>query len=122
TSDNNQNIKNLREIKEINNIQSFYETLPINELKMIQYRMIKEQNGSGMFPILISILPWLGLIFSKQIQKIAEKNIYFIYIFLTLFTCFALIFILLHYREKAWASLHTEVLKDIIENRQQKEM
>ncbi|WP_209124527.1 hypothetical protein [Alkalihalobacillus sp. BA299] len=113
-----QTIHNLSEINEINTIQTFYETLPLNELKLIHYRMIKEQNGSGMIPVLISILPWLGLIFSKQIQKVADNNIYFIFLFLTFFTLFALIFILLHYREKAWASLHIEIIKDIMEFRE----
>ncbi|WP_216829664.1 hypothetical protein [Alkalihalobacterium elongatum] len=114
-------VKKLREIDEIYKIQKFYESLPLNELKMIQYRMIKEQNGSGTFPLLISILPWLGLIFSKQIQETAEGNLLFIFIFLSFFTCFAIIFILLHYREQAWASVHTEILKDIIKRIEHKQ-
>ncbi|MFV8830031.1 hypothetical protein [Alkalihalobacterium sp. APHAB7] len=119
-TDQQYEVKDIREIDEIYSIQKFYETLPVNELKMIHYRMVKEQNGSGTFPLLISILPWLGLIFSKQIQETAEGNLFFIFIFLTFFTCFAIVFILLHYREQAWASLHTEILKDLIERNENK--
>lgn len=115
------NPKTIREskyLRELYEVRSFYESVESDVLKLIYYRLIKEQNGSGMIPIFVSSIPFLFLIFSQHLHKFlfqeGSRNwLIFIVCYITGIT-FALF---LHFREKAWASSHIEIIKDILEER-----
>lgn len=113
--DFHQNIK-LTEVKEI---QTFYQTVEKSTLKLIYYRMIKEKNGSGIIPIYISSIPWLLFLFSQQLQKFLFKEGSLSWaIFGVIYICSLTISVILHFREKAWAAFHIEIIQDILKEKE----
>jgi len=120
TLSKNKSINKLREIEEINEIRQFYQTLTVSELTNIRYKMIKEQNGMGIIPLLFGSLPWLGFIFSRQLQIFLFKDGAHIWLwFIIGYSLILFLAFLLHYRERAWASLHIEIIEDILSERTQ---
>lgn len=118
TFHNGDSIKDMKEYNEIEEIQSLYRSLDSNTLQLIHYRMIKEYNGSGMIPILVSSAPWLLLLFSKQLST------YLFHEGKWLWAGFSIIYIIalaasviIHFREKAWAAFHMEIIQDILKER-----
>lgn len=112
-----QSIHGLNEIIEINEIQQFYHLLNSPELEKIRYRMIKEQKGNGIIPLLVSSLPWLAFIFSEELHKWVGKNFILLFCFLIIYTFLITFSTILHYREKSWASVHIEIIDDILKER-----
>jgi len=107
-----------KKLKETAEIKTFYDTLDSKTLQLIHYRMIKEQNGMGIIPILVSSIPWLLLLFSSKIQDVLFKEgrllwVIFVFLYLIILT-FSVIF---HFKEKAWAAFHIEIIKDILSER-----
>jgi uncharacterized membrane protein YcjF (UPF0283 family) len=118
TVQNGETIKHMREYQEIEEIQTLYKSLDSNTLQLIHYRMIKEYNGSGMIPILVSSAPWLLLLFSKQLST------YLFHEGKWLWAGFCIVYIIalaasviIHFREKAWAAFHMEIIQDILKDR-----
>ncbi|MFC4620022.1 hypothetical protein ACFO4N_15015 [Camelliibacillus cellulosilyticus] len=103
-------VTSLPEIKEIESIDQFYRQLNREALTMIRYRMLKEKDGNGMIPILISALPWLGFLLSKQLQTLLMKNGFYVLTFLILYTVVTTISVIIHYKEKAWAAIHIAMI------------
>lgn len=118
----NQNIHELREMKEMEQIVQTYQRMSRQELKKIRYRLEKETQGNGMIPVLVSSLPWLLFIFSKQFHSWMAKTggDYFWMILFLLFTVIIVFSIILHYRERAWAGVHIVILDDLLEDSIQK--
>nr|WP_106779616.1 hypothetical protein [Lysinibacillus timonensis] len=114
-------IKESKYLKDIQEVRDFYTSVDSDTLKLIFYRLIKEKNGSGMMPIYVSSVPFLFLLFSQNLQTIlfaaGSRNwLIFVLIYLA-----AITFILfLHFREKAWASCHIEIIQDILVSRKDK--
>ncbi|MEH7386527.1 hypothetical protein V7147_14130 [Bacillus sp. JJ1521] len=110
--------KHLKEMEEVRKIQHFYQGIDSQTLKIIYYRMLKEQNGSGIIPILITAIPWFLFLFANQLQKFLFGRGYFYLILFTILYFFLLFFtVILHFREKAWASFHIQMICDILEER-----
>ncbi|MFC7392940.1 hypothetical protein [Scopulibacillus cellulosilyticus] len=120
TVSNDKEISNLPEIKEIRSIDHFYDQLGDTDLTMIRYRMLKEKDGNGIIPILISALPWLGFLLSKQLQTFLMKSYLYIFIFLVLYTVITIASIIVHYREKAWAAIHIDIIDHKLKQRREK--
>jgi hypothetical protein len=112
-------IKNLQELTELQDIMNFYEQLETGDLLKIKYKMEKEQNGSGILPLLISALPWLLFIFSKQLQTwlLQDKSYTLLWVFIFSYLSFIVLGVIIHLREKSWASVHINILEDIIGER-----
>lgn len=113
-----QAINTCKELVEIEEIQTFYTEMDSSTLNKIQYRMVKEKNGSGIIPIFISAGPWLLFIFSKQLQEFLFQEgsllwIAFVFVYMTILT----MSVIVHFREKAWASVHIEIIQDILRER-----
>ncbi|MEH7222350.1 hypothetical protein V7112_00950 [Bacillus sp. JJ1566] len=112
--------KHVKEMEEVRKIQRFYQGIDSPTLKIIYYRMLKEQNGSGIIPILITAIPWFLFLFSNQLQKFLFGRGYLYLILFTILYFFLLFFtVILHFREKAWASFHLEIICDILEERKE---
>ena len=110
-----------KKLIEISDIQSFYAELESSMLKKIYYRMIKEKNGSGIIPILVSAGPWLLLLFSNQIQQFLFKDEGFLWVIFVLgYISILVISVILHFYEKSWSAVHIEIIQDILQNRQEK--
>ena len=112
------NIHANEKLKETAEIKSFYESLDSKTLKLIHYRMIKEQNGMGIIPIFVTSIPWLLFLFSSKIQEVLLKNgslplMIFIFLYLVLLT----ISTIFHFKEKAWAAFHIEIIMDVLGER-----
>lgn len=118
TSKNKQSLDELGELTEIEEIQTFYRSLKSSTLKKVYYRVLKEENGMGMIPVLVSAGPWVLLLFSKQLQELLFKdgNMPF-FIFITIYLLILVVSIILHFREKAWAAIHSSIIKDILHER-----
>ena len=115
---NGDSIKDMKEYKEIEEIQSLYRSLDSGTLQLIHYRMIKEYNGSGIIPILVSSAPWLLLLFSKQLSTFLFKDGKWLWAGFCIFYLLALaLSVILHFREKAWAAFHMEIIQDILKER-----
>ncbi|MED3661214.1 hypothetical protein NST62_00850 [Ureibacillus sp. FSL K6-8385] len=109
-------------LKELKEVREFYESLESDVLQLVYYRLVKEKNGSGMIPIFVSSVPFLFLIFSRQLQEIllgdGSRN-WLIFVVLYIMGITAALFF--HFRENAWASSHLEMIKDILEERKRQE-
>lgn len=118
TVQNGESIKNLKEFIELEEIQKLYQLLDSPTLKLIYYRMIKEKNGSGIIPIFVSSVPWLFFLFSEPLMKFLFKEGRFLWIFFGVFYLLLLaLSVILHFREKAWAAFHMEIIQDILKKR-----
>ncbi len=118
TASHNQSFQQIKELNEIQEYRIFYETIDSDTLKTIYYRMIKEKNGSGIIPILVTSVPWFFFLFSKQLQHLLfhdGSRLWLIFSFVYLFTLTTSV--LMHFREKAWAAVHIEIIKDILQKR-----
>ncbi|NLY78949.1 MAG: hypothetical protein GX072_03285 [Lysinibacillus sp.] len=118
---NPETIRESKYLKDLEEVREFYKSIESDVLQLIYYRLIKETNGSGMIPIFVSSIPFLFLIFSQHLQQILFQEgtrnwMIFIVCYITGIT-FALF---LHFREKAWASSHIEIIQDILEERKGK--
>lgn len=110
--------KDMKKLKEIEKIQNFYNSIDNATLKKVYYRMIKEKNGSGIIPILISSAPWLFFLFSKQLQDFLFKDgswLWVLFVFVYIIVLSWSVF--LHFHEKSWATVHIEIIKEILKER-----
>lgn len=106
-------------LTEIAEIQDFYMEIDSSILEKIQYRMIKEKNGSGIIPILVSSGPWFLLLFSNQIQTFLFKDGSYLWLFFSFIYVLVLtISVMVHFHEKSWAAVHTEIIEDILKKRE----
>jgi hypothetical protein len=115
-------IKYVKVITEMKEFQDYYRSVDSATLKIIYYRMIKEKNGSGIIPIFVTSVPWFFFLFSKQLQQILFKEgslLWILFSFIYLFTL--TVSVILHFREKAWAAVHIEIIQDILKARNDKE-
>ncbi|MFJ5758836.1 hypothetical protein ACIQAA_06745 [Neobacillus sp. NPDC093182] len=118
TVQNGDTIKSMKEYQEIEEIQTLYKSLDSNTLQLIHYRMIKEYNGSGMIPILVSSAPWLLLLFSKQLSAYLFHEGKWLWAGFCIVYIFTLaVSVIIHFSEKAWAAFHMEIIQDILKER-----
>ena len=119
TFQQNQPYSNIKELAEVKEIQRLYESIDSSTLKLINYRMIKEKNGSGIIPIFVTAVPWFLFLFSKQLQHILfeEGSSHWLIIFVIVYFVTLTLSVVLHFREKAWAAFHLEIIQDILEER-----
>lgn len=116
-----QTIGQSKYLKELKEVREFYESIESDVLKLIFYRLIKEKNGSGMIPIYVSSIPFLFLFFSQHLDKIlfADGSRNWL-IFILIYVIGITFSLFLHFREKAWASCHIEIIQDILVSRKDK--
>lgn len=117
-AENDEPLHELSELREIAEMKTFYKEIDTPTLENIYYRILKEKNGMGMIPVFVSAGPWLLFLFSKQLQELLFRNgstlfIIFVMIYLTVL----IISVILHFREKAWASIHLTMIKDLLKIR-----
>ncbi|EKN68943.1 hypothetical protein BABA_11841 [Neobacillus bataviensis LMG 21833] len=110
-----ESVNDLKELVEIEEIMALYQSLGSDILRLIYYRMVKEKNGSGFIPIFLTSVPWLLLMFSKQITDLLGSVLWVTFGFIYLFIL--IISVILHFREKAWAAFHMEIIQDILNER-----
>ncbi|MEH7414355.1 hypothetical protein V7266_03560 [Neobacillus drentensis] len=115
-----QSFKSVKELNQIEKVQNFYMDIESPTLKKIYFCMIKEKNGSGMIPILVSSGPWLLLLFSEQLQKFLFKEGSLLWMFFVLaYISILSLSVILHFHEKSWASVHIEIIQEILKDREQ---
>jgi hypothetical protein len=118
-TENDQPIHELKEVNEINEIRHFYRHLSNHELSNIGYRMTKEQKGAGIIPVFVTSLPWLAFIFSKKLQSWLFNDGSYLWIgFIFIYIVSIVLSIIVHYRERAWAFVHKEIIQDILKERE----
>lgn len=116
TSQAGEEINQLKELIELENIKQFYAGLDRPTLQKIRYRMLKEKSGSGIIPLFVTTIPWLLFIFSKQLSKVLfQKGSHLWMAFIILYLTLLIFGVLLHFREKAWATVHVEFIDDLLE-------
>lgn len=113
-------VHQLKEIIEVNDIKQFYNQMNGDQLSNIRYRMLKEKDGNGMIPLLVTALPWLGFLVSNQLQSFLTKGIHILFVFLIAYMLVMTTSVILHYREKAWATVHIEIIEDILKEREKR--
>lgn len=112
----------VQELVEIQEIRSFYQTIDTTTLKLIYYRMIKEKQGSGIIPILVTSIPWFFFLFSKQLQEFLFKEGRLLFLLFSIFYMLTLtISVIVHFRERAWAALHIEIIQDVVGERREQD-
>lgn len=117
-TDDGESLHELSELREIAEMKTFYEKIETPTLEKIYYRILKEKNGMGMIPVFVSAGPWLLFLFSKQLQEFLFKNGSMpFFIFITFYLTVLIISVILHFREKAWASIHLTMIEHILKKR-----
>ncbi|MFA9556885.1 hypothetical protein ACERII_06260 [Evansella sp. AB-rgal1] len=115
------NLQELKELQEIKDIRFFYRSLTTTTLENIHYRIIKEKNGSGLIPILVTTVPWILFIFSKQLHSYFDAASNYVWItFAIAFLIAIFISVYIHFKERAWATVHSRIIEDIISERSNK--
>ncbi|WP_164667810.1 hypothetical protein [Virgibacillus doumboii] len=115
---NEKDINFNKDIREAAEIKSFYKSLESETLRLIYYRMVKEQNGTGIIPIYVTAIPWLLFLFSDKVQELLFKNGILVWlIFITIYLMLLTVSSFFHFKEKAWSALHIEIIKDVLEER-----
>ncbi|MBO0959919.1 hypothetical protein J1P26_09290 [Neobacillus sp. MM2021_6] len=112
-----ESVNDMKEFAEIEEVMALYQSLDSSTLRLIYYRMVKEKNGSGFIPIFLTSVPWLLLMFSKQITDLLGSLLWVSFGFIYLFIL--IIGVILHFREKAWAAFHMEIIQDILSERKE---
>ena len=113
-----QSFNNMKELSEVEEIKQLYYKLDSATLKLIFYRMTKEKNGSGMIPIFVSSVPWMLFLFSNQIQEFLFRDGILLWIaFCVVYLLTLSLSVILHFRERAWAATHIEIIQDILKER-----
>jgi hypothetical protein len=116
----NVQLKHVKEMVKMTEIISFYRTLESSELRIIKYQMFKEQQGSGSIPLIVSTIPWLLFIFSKQLVGFLFSA-YSLWIpFVLLYVILLFLGVYLHFHERAWAKVHVEIIEDVLSEREDK--
>ncbi|MBR3121412.1 hypothetical protein D1B32_19605 [Oceanobacillus profundus] len=113
-----EDIKESRYLKEPASIKEFYQLLDSETLKLIYYQIVKEKSGIGIIPIFATAIPWLLFLFANPLENFlfhdgSSNWMIFSIIYLILLT----ISLILHFKEKAWAGVHTEIIQDILAKR-----
>jgi hypothetical protein len=118
-SNKGQSYKRMACLVEIEEINQFYQSIDSSTLKLIFYRMIKEKNGSGIVPVFVSSIPWFLFMFSNKIQEFLFQDGRFIWliVFALLYFTILIFSVILHFRERAWAAAHIEIIQDILKKR-----
>ncbi|MGO4886428.1 hypothetical protein ACJ2A9_01605 [Anaerobacillus sp. MEB173] len=111
-------VRLLNEIVEMAEIEAYYQSLDNDTLNKIRYRMLKEKGGSGIIPIAVSSIPWVFFIVSKQLHETIFKEGYLWVVFICVYITIIFISVILHFRENAWAVVHTEIINDILQKRE----
>lgn len=110
-----------KDLKETAEIKSFYESLDSEILQLVRYRMVKERNGMGIVPIFITSIPWLLFLISDKIQEVLFKEGSLLWaIFIIIYLILLTISTIFHFKEKAWAAFHLEMIKDILNERERR--
>ncbi|HET7658474.1 MAG TPA: hypothetical protein VFK37_09295, partial [Bacillales bacterium] len=112
-----ESVEEMKEMAEMTEMEQFYRSLKIEILEKIRLRMIKEKNGNGIIPVLVTSLPWLAFIFSKELRDLLSRNAHFLFWFLIVYTALISFGTIIHYREKAWAAVHLEMINGIIKDK-----
>ncbi len=111
-------IETNKKLEEVSEIKAFYETLDSSTLRLIYYRMIKEQSGSGMIPIFVTSIPWLLFLFSDIVQDyLFQHGSIYLVIFITVYLSLLTLSAISHFRERAWAALHIEIITDVLNDK-----
>jgi hypothetical protein len=114
----NINLNQVKEIEKITEIISFYRTLKSSELQTIKYQMVKEQQGSGSIPLIVTTIPWLLFIFSKQLIGFLFSAYHLWVPFVILYVVLLFLGVYLHFHERAWAKVHVEIIEDLLSERE----
>lgn len=108
-------IKNIHEMKDVKRIWDFYNKFDQQELRFLYAKMKKEHGGIGMIPLVASSLSFVGFIFGENLRNwINHYDPYGWILFIIVYTTFIVAALYLHYREKAWSTLHLTVVESIL--------
>jgi hypothetical protein len=108
-------LEQLKELKELREIRHFYRSLDTSTLWNIHNWILKEKNGSGLIPILVTAIPWVLFIFGNQVQEFFKNDEGYLWLlFVILYLTAVTISVNIHFREKAWATVHSRIIEDII--------
>lgn len=117
-SNKDRSFKGMKKLIEVEEIQNFYNSIDSDTLKKVYYCMIKEKNGSGIIPIIISSGPWLFLLFSNQLQDFLFKDGSLLWVvFSIIYISILSISVFLHFHERSWSFVHIEIIQEILHDR-----
>lgn len=113
-----EDIKKSRYLKETAGIKEFYQSLDSETLQLIYYQIAKEKNGIGVIPIFSSAVPWLLVLLANPLENFLfhDGNSNWL-IFAVIYLIILTISLILHFKEKAWAVVHSEIIRDILSKR-----
>ncbi|UFT98371.1 hypothetical protein KO561_14345 [Radiobacillus kanasensis] len=110
--------KQVKELEEIQKIKDFYNTMDNPTLKLVYFRIVKERNGTGMIPVFVTAIPWFLFLFSGKLQEFLFQHGHYLWLLFGIFYILTLTAsVLVHFKEKAWAVMHIEIIQDIIAER-----
>lgn len=102
----------LSELNHVREIAEYYAGLPDTERQLLLAWAKKEESGVGLIPAALSGIPLLGLIFAPFMQQTIKR--FPPWTWMLLWALGALAFtsgIYIHFRQKAWSTLHVFLLE-----------
>lgn len=114
----NQNAEEIDELAEMEEIRQLYLTLESATLRKVYYRMTKEKrlrrHSHPCFCFALALF-----LFSQRLQQFLFKDGSWLWIIFVVLYVFMLIpSVFLHFREQSWASVHIEIIQDILKDRE----
>ncbi|MGD8188407.1 hypothetical protein ACQCN2_00250 [Brevibacillus ginsengisoli] len=108
-------VTHIKDLTEIHEIWSFYEKLTLEELRLIGAAIRKTEAQLGYIPFCFSTVPFVFLIFSAKLSNLVKEDLKLLFAIILALTLFAIYIIQLHFKHKAYNSLHRHIVDSIIE-------
>ncbi|MGE5702217.1 MAG: hypothetical protein ACM32O_06785 [Clostridia bacterium] len=111
-------VRNMEDLAKIQAIWSFYEKLPVEDLRLILAAIKKTEAQLGYIPFCFSSVPFVFLIFSSKLANLLEESILSLLIVISVMAVSAIYLIHRHFTLKSLNALHLHIVETLLANKQ----
>lgn len=111
-------VRNMEDLAKIQAIWSFYEKLPVEDLRLILAAIKKTEAQLGYIPFCFSSVPFVFLIFSSKLANLLEESILSLLIVITVMAVSAIYLIHRHFTLKSLNALHLHIVETLLADKQ----
>lgn len=110
-------VRNMEDLAKIQAIWSFYEKLPVEDLRLILAAIKKTEAQLGYIPFCFSSVPFVFLIFSSKLANLLEESILSLLIVISVMAVSAIYLIHRHFTLKSLNALHLHIVETLLANK-----
>lgn len=99
-------------------IRAYYSQIPLEERRLLLAWAKKEESGIGLIPAALSGIPVIGFIFAPLIQAPFKEAAAWVWLTFWALCAVALVTgIYIHFRQKAYTTLHIVILQELCDQK-----